>query len=318
MYSGDFTSNGIAEATYEVPKDKYVDSDNWNIWDNLPKYANGKFIQYRVKEDITYKTGETRSYTQKYNGNVSLDASYVTGENATNNQAAVAIQNVYGSEKITINVNKIWNDRADRDGLRKHIKSIEFKLQGRNEGTENWTTLTGKTQERDLSGDNPNYDIQVTWDNLSKYEGGILREYRVVETVTYKDGTKDDEKYESPEYRNNLICGASGTVEIINTHIPEKVKVKVKKTWDDANNQDNYRPSELNVTLYKVVESGNGSTQDVEVTEFPTVGESANRTLTGVNNWSDEWTELYKYENGKEIQYKVLDNSFDKKDKYTE
>ena len=320
VYSGDFTSEGIAEATYEVPKDKYVDSDNWNTWDNLPKYANGKLIQYRVKEDITYKTGETRSYTQKYNGNDSLDASYVTGENKTNNQAAVAIQNVYGSEKITINVNKIWNDREDRDGLRKHIKSIEFKLQGRNKGTENWTTLTGKTQERDLSGDNPNYDIQVTWDNLSKYEGGVLREYRVVETVTYKDGTKDDEKYESPKYRNNLICGASGTVEIINTHIPEKVKVKVKKTWDDANNQDNYRPSELNVTLYKVVESGNGSTQDVEVTEFPTAGESANRTLTGVgvNKWSDEWTELYKYENGKEIQYKVLENSFDKKDKYTE
>ena len=294
----------------------YTDSNNWKTWTDLPKYANGKLIQYRVKEDITYTSGETRKYTQTYNG-TSLEASNVTGDKG--NVATVDIKNSQKPETISVRVSKTWNDDEDRDGLRKHIASIKFELQSRDKST-NGTAANGWTiQENkiyDFTGDTPNYNInEFSWDGLSKYKGGILQEYRVVETVTYKDDTKESQKYDSPEYQNNLISEKSGTVVITNTHIPEKVKVKVTKIWNDAENQDNYRPDTLKVTLCKSVES-EGEMRTEKVTEFPTK-DSADRTLTNPS-WADEWTELYKYENGKEIQYKVLENSFENKDKYEE
>lgn len=294
----------------------YTDSNNWKTWTDLPKYANGKLIQYRVKEDITYTSGETRKYTQTYNG-TSLEASNVTGDKG--NVATVDIKNSQKPETISVRVLKTWNDDEDRDGLRKHIASIKFELQSRDKST-NGTAANGWTiQENkiyDFTGDTPNYNInEFSWDGLSKYKGGILQEYRVVETVTYKDDTKESQKYDSPEYQNNLISEKSGTVVITNTHIPEKVKVKVTKIWNDAENQDNYRPDTLKVTLCKSVES-EGEMRTEKVTEFPTK-DSADRTLTNPS-WADEWTELYKYENGKEIQYKVLENSFENKDKYEE
>lgn len=320
-YTEAFISEGIEGAVYDIIPNSdgsYIDSANWNTWSGLPKYANGKLIQYRVKEDITYTNGETRKYTQTYNGN-SLDASYVTGDK--DNVATVDIKNSRKPETISVKVSKVWDDGNDRDGLRKYIDSIEFELQSRNkpideDTAEGWATRERKTYN--FTGNTLNYNInEFSWDGLSKYKDGILQEYKVVETVTYKDGTEKKQKYDSPKYENNLISEKNGTVVITNTHIPEKVKVKVIKTWNDAENQDNYRPDNLPVTLNKVVTNGDGASEFEPVTDFPDSDTEANVKLNANNNWSYEWAKLYKYENGKEIKYQVTENMpKDVKDKY--
>lgn len=87
---------------YVVPKDDYTKSE-WKIWSDLPKYANGQLIRYRVEETIEYANGETRRrrYTQTYNEQP-LENSYVTGENAKDSVVTIAIMNIYGSEKISV------------------------------------------------------------------------------------------------------------------------------------------------------------------------------------------------------------------------
>ena len=40
---------------------------------------------------------------------------------------------------------------------------------------------------------------------------------------------------------------------LTNTHIPETVALTVKKAWDDDNNRDGIRPTELTVALLAVV-----------------------------------------------------------------
>ena len=319
-YSGDFENVEIEPVIinpelYKDKKDKEV--TEWKTWKNLPKYANGKLIQYRVNEEITYADGETRSYTQTYNDET-LDASFVTGENAKNNVATVAIKNSLKPETISVTVKKEWDDNNNRDGLRKYIASIKFALQGRNKATdentaeEAWTTLSGE-KTFDFTGENPSYEIKpFTWDGLPKYEGGVLREYRVIETVTYKANTLKNQKYEAPNDHHIIISRESGTVIITNTHKPELVSVNVSKEWEDENNRDGIRPDALDVTLSKVSKNETGEETYIPVNEdeFPSDAEVKTPTITlnSDNGWSGTWAKLYKYENGNEIQYKVTEN----------
>ena len=69
------------------------------------------------------------------------------------------------------------------------------------------------------------------------------------------------------------------------------IDIAGKKTWDDANNQDGKRPDKIKVILNKTVD---GKTTKVEEKE-----------VTKENNWSYEFNDLPKYENGKKITYSI-------------
>ena len=71
------------------------------------------------------------------------------------------------------------------------------------------------------------------------------------------------------------------------------IDIAGKKTWDDANNQDGKRPDKIKVILKKTVD---GDGQTTKVTE---------KEVTKENNWSYEFNDLPKYENGKEITYSI-------------
>ena len=75
------------------------------------------------------------------------------------------------------------------------------------------------------------------------------------------------------------------------TKLPkEQISITVKKEWNDDNNQDGVRPSNVTVQLYK-----NGTS----------MGENYKVTLPVEGNWEYEWTELDKKESGKDITYTV-------------
>ena len=296
--------------------------DNWCKWNKLNKYEHGELVQYRVKENIIYDgTQGERQYKTYYN-NTSIDAFSVTGERS--NDITIDIKNSYVPEEIFVKVKKEWNDDNDRDRLRKNIESINFTLQVSVKGKNDWKDLDTKTVYLPANNLNYNdetdynikdYEIERSWEHLSKYKnGGNLLEYKVVEQVNYKEGTTSESKYDKATYTDN-ISDKGGTIIVTNTHHPALVSVKVKKTWVDDNNRDNYRPKDLPVTLNKVVT--NEANKLEPVTEFPDSDTKANVKLNASNEWSYEWAKLYKYEDGKEIKYQVTENMPDDvKDKY--
>ena len=134
----------------------------------------------------------------------------------------------------------------------------------------------GDKEKEEVTTQEVKADDQGKWkykfDNLPKYEGGKLIEYSVEEKAV--DG-----------YTTTI----NGT-NITNTHTPEKTFVEGEKTWDDADNQDGKRPDKIKVILNKTVDGKTSKVAEKEVTK---------------DNWNYEFTNLPKYEGGKEITYSI-------------
>jgi uncharacterized repeat protein (TIGR02543 family) len=89
--------------------------------------------------------------------------------------------------------------------------------------------------------------------------------------------------------------GDTGTIsttmsEVTFTYI-QLVEVKVTKVWDDANDQDGYRPDDVTVNLAK-----NGEIIDTVI-------------LSEENSWTYTWTGLDKYNGEQAIDYTVTENA---------
>ena len=81
--------------------------------------------------------------------------------------------------------------------------------------------------------------------------------------------------------------GVTGFITTLtNTHTPQKINAVVKKVWDDKDNQDGKRPTELTVDLMR-----NGT----EVAGTVTLNEE--------NGWTDTVENLDKYTGGVENVY---------------
>ena len=93
---------------------------------------------------------------------------------------------------------------------------------------------------------------------------------------------------ETEGYTSAVTMNADGNFTLTNTHAPEIIEKTVKKEWDDNNNQDGIRPTEVKMQLY-----ANGNA----------VGDSV--VLTEADNWEYTFKNLAKYEKGQEIDYTV-------------
>ena len=79
-------------------------------------------------------------------------------------------------------------------------------------------------------------------------------------------------------------------VAITNRHKTEETEVNVTKVWNDADDQDGYRPDDVTVNLL-----ANGEVIDTV-------------TLSEENSWSYSWTKLDKKAAGKDIDYTVTED----------
>ncbi len=107
---------------------------------------------------------------------------------------------------------------------------------------------------------------EVEWENEIQYE---VKELEVEGYESDTDGSMED-----------------GFV-ITNTHDPERIDITVTKVWDDNDDQDGKRPGSISVNLYADGEKIDDATLDEE------------------GGWETTFTDLYKYEAGKEIEYTV-------------
>ena len=127
---------------------------------------------------------------------------------------------------------------------------------------------TTKVTEKEVTKDNWNYEFN----DLPKYENG--------KEITYSIDEEAVPGYEKEVTGYNLK----------NSHTSEKVSVAGTKTWDDSNNQDGKRPDKIKVILNKTVDGVTTKVAEKEVTK---------------DNWNYEFTNLPKYEGGKEITYSI-------------
>ncbi len=176
------------------------------------------------------------------------------------------ITNTHTPEETEVTVTKNWVDNNNQDGIRPG--NIKVKLFANNESA---------SDEIELNASN---DWTHVFREIPKYKGGQEIVYTVDE-VNVPDGytkeiTKDEE---------------TGTIIITNTHEKELTSITVQKVWNDKNNQDGIRPSEVKIQLY-----ANGNPYDKEI------------TLNEANNWKHVYTDLDKKESGKDIVYSVTEN----------
>ena len=204
-----------------------------------------------------YYLGETINYSIEEK----IDGEDYTGENTK----ALEITNSYTPQTVNYTITKTWEDNDNQDGKRPGAITVYLY-----DGEELLQTV-------EISEANGwTYDFT----GLPKYKNhGEPIDYRIVEEPV-------------PEYTSEVIDENTEEVKdrevnVINTHIPERIMIVIEKAWDDDNNKHTFRPANIEVVIL-----ANGK-------EFRRV------TLSEENNWKYVADDLYKYENGEVITYTV-------------
>ena len=232
--------------------------------------ANGNPIQNKdVKADQTGKWTYSFKDLPKYDNNGKEITYSVTEDTVAGYTAKVSgynIENSYTPKKTSVTVTKSWDDANNQDGKRPDSVKVQLYGDGNKVGNEveltdgNWT---------------------YTWNNLPEKKAGKTIKYTVKEVGT------------AGGYTTSYSDENQGNIVITNKHVPETTSVEGQKTWDDSNNQDGKRPSEITVNLLK-----NGA-------PFKTATVKADAD----GNWKYRFTDLPKYENGQEVKYSVTENA---------
>ncbi len=199
------------------------------------------------------KSGQKISYTVKEAGKVTGYDTVISGEAKT----GYVITNSHTPELTNISGEKIWDDGDNQDGKRPESITVNLFANGEK--------IDSKAVKADAEG-----NWKYSFKNLPKYANGQLISYTVTEDVV-------------PEYTAEI----SGTT-IINKYQPGKTSISVVKAWEDGNNQDGKRPTDIKVQLY-----ADGSKQGEEV------------TLNAGNQWSYTWSDLDEMKSGQKISYTV-------------
>lgn len=186
-----------------------------------------------------------------------------TANIASTDKYTFQITNTHEPERLAKTVTKVWDDNNNQDGLRPNTLRIAL------------TGTDGTYIEKSLSTAN---NWTETFDGLYKYfKEGTPIQYTIDEEAVggYEKGISE---------KDNLIT-------ITNTHTPEKLDLIVNVVWNDANNQDGYRPDAATIHM-----SGTDGTQDA-------------KDFTKDSSWSSiVFKDLDHYKDGNEIKYTVAED----------
>ena len=184
--------------------------------------------------------------------------------------STIILINTHIPELVNITVYKAWNDSDNQDGIRPENVTVNLYADG-------------KLFDTVVINDTLNY----TFVDLPKYNGSTVPINYTIEEVNLVTG------YEATYNQTNLT--------VINTHIPEKVKLNVTKVWNDADNQDGLRPSSIVVKVY-------GVDKTTPVAEL---------TLSA-DTWYNETDWLDKYSDGEVIEYTLVEELPENSENYTQ
>lgn len=231
--------------------------------------SNGKVYQHIVTDKDSFATvfedvpkffdeGKEVVYTVTQN-----EVDGYTTNVANTDKYTFQITNTHEPEKLAKTVTKVWDDSNNQDGLRPNTLRIAL------------TGTDGTYIEKSLSAAN---NWTETFEGLYKYfKEGTLIQYTIDEEAV---GGYEKEISE----KDNLIT-------ITNTHAPEKLDLVVNVVWNDANNQDGYRPDTTTIHM-----SGTDGTQDT-------------KDFTKDSSWSSiVFKGLDRFKDGTKIKYTVTED----------
>jgi len=215
-------------------------------------------------EDLTKKyRGETFAYTVD---EVSSSAGY-TKEITGSAETGYTIKGIHIPETVDIEIEKLWEDLNDIEGLRAENVTITLKA---NDKTVRSIPVSKLTDWNDAC------------EGLPKYEKGKEIDY----TITV-DGVPEGYETEGIDIEKTADGKIKFTVK--SKYVP-KTSVAVTNVWEDAEDQDGVRPDSIKVQLQA---NGKDFGEPVDV--------------TADDKWAYEWQDLDKYDDGKEIIYTVIE-----------
>ena len=220
--------------------------------------------KYTFTDLPVYSSGIKITYTVSEAGVPNEYTSETTGDAAT----GFTITNTHTPETTQIPVEKVWNDSNDQDGLRPDSISVSLLADG--------IAVSGKTVTL-----NSTNNWKYTFADLPVYSGGTKITYTVSETGVPSG------------YISETTGDATAGYTITNTHIPETTQVPVEKVWNDSNDQDGLRPTNITVKLLSDGTAVSGKTA----------------TLDESNSWKYTFKDLPVYSNGTKIEYTVQETS---------
>ncbi len=244
--------------------------------------VDGLKYTWKLDEKIPYETEITakESGTEIFGATLSEEAVTEVTLVVDVKDNVMALTNPYTIDTFEVVVTKEWDDNNDQDGFRAKLGAtvqLYKQLAGENEKTKVGDPVTVGTGD----------DWSNTWKDLPAYENGKLVTYSVEETyadekLNYEKTIGDPVKYTGE---------VSETIEVKNTHEPEKVDVPVTKEWAGDKDFTEYRPEKIVVELFA---GGKSSGEEGMTAE-----------LTAENEWTYTFEGLDKYADGKEIEYTV-------------
>ena len=213
-----------------------------------------------------YIEGNAHAYNNAYMLCTTIDVE--SGESDSDNFVRKDYTKV-GLEEYSYDVEKKWIDDNNRDGKRPLKIYVHLLANGKD---------TGKVLE--LSEDNDwkgSFEYIPYSDKNGKIHYTVFEETVVGYSPTYK-------------YTSETSC------EITNRHTPEKIELSGQKIW--VGDEKRVRPDYIIVKLY-----GNEKLVKQITLQAPEPVEGEDYVDTNV--WPYTFTDLYKYENGEEIVYRV-------------
>ena len=323
---------------------KLKKSENWTITvENLPKYDNGNLIKYSVEEsridgynspetagDVATGFVITNSRDTAVVKEFAIEKVWKDGNNIDQIRpgkiSVTLIGEVDGTavvrKEVTLDKEhdykaKVTDLQENYAGKKISYKLVEETIPGYREGVVTGNTDAGfkvtnarSPQSSDkltitknwIDGNNQDRirptSIEVILKQNGKKFGETLKLSEKNEWSVTVDAPKVDEDgveynytVEEPDVPNGYTSKVEGFV-ITNTHKPAETEVTVKKIWDDKEDAFSNRPEEISVQLYR-------DTGD----EISPVGDLTK--LSEENNWKATFSNLAKFDNGKEITYTV-------------
>lgn len=171
----------------------------------------------------------------------------------------VTITNTHLPEVTEVAGTKTWLDNNNQDGIRPESITVNLLADGQ-EIAEQLVTAES--------------DWTYSFTNLPKFTDGTEVVYTVTENSVAEYSTQVD------------------GFDIINTYTPGETSVTVTKSWNDTNNQDGLRPTEISVQLNADGEA---------------LGEAV--SLNASNNWTFTWNALPINADGQAIKYTLSEVS---------
>lgn len=310
----------------EVQKKEVKESDGWKWkFEKLPKYENGKLINYTIdEENVEHYLTQIRGYDIINRHNVErifIDVSKVWDD--ANNQdgkrpesvTIVLKTNISGFiRKLVLNESNNW--KGTFENLSKYVNGVKVIYNIYEEPIDGYTTeISGKVREGFVVKNTHipeiiDIEVSKTWEDADNQDAKRPKKIVVKlfangkelqkKEVTEKDGWKW--KFEKlPKYKDGKLIDytikeeavESYTAEIdgyniINRHNPEKRTIHVLKIWKDDFNKDGKRPEKITVKLY-----ADGKETGKEL------------ILNESNKWKDSFGDLDVYKDGKEIVYTI-------------